>query len=196
MGQAEVDATAPGPRDRLLQATLRYVREHGVGDLSLRQLAAAIGTSHRMLLYHFGSKEGLLVEVIRAVEAEQLEALAQLAADETLSPTELMRRMAARLTDRSLWPNERLFFEVYGQALQRRAGTEELLPGVVTSWLEPLTELGVRHGVAADEAPAHARVLLALGRGLLLDLLATGDADGVGAASDYFFDRYERLFAG
>ena len=41
----------------------------GLGDLSLRKIAAAIGTSHRMLLYHFGSKSGLLVEVVRAVEA-------------------------------------------------------------------------------------------------------------------------------
>ena len=37
----------------------------GLGDLSLRKIAGAIGTSHRMLLYHFGSKNGLLLEVVR-----------------------------------------------------------------------------------------------------------------------------------
>ena len=36
----------------------------GLGDLSLRKIAAAVGTSHRMLLYHFGSKNGLLLEVV------------------------------------------------------------------------------------------------------------------------------------
>ena len=46
-------------------AAMEYVAEHGVGDLSLRGLAAALGTSHRMLSYHFGSREGLLIEVIR-----------------------------------------------------------------------------------------------------------------------------------
>ena len=62
-------------RERLLEATMDYVRKNGVGDLTLRQLAAAVGTSHRMLVYHFGSKEGLFVEVIRSVEAEQVQAL-------------------------------------------------------------------------------------------------------------------------
>ena len=45
--------------DRLLHDAIAYVAEHGLAELSLRKLAAAIGTSHRMLIYHFGSKEGL-----------------------------------------------------------------------------------------------------------------------------------------
>lgn len=56
------------PRERLLAAAVEHVAAHGVGDLSLRRLAAALGTSHRMLVYHFGSREGLLVEVVREVE--------------------------------------------------------------------------------------------------------------------------------
>ena len=60
-------ATTTDPKARLLAAAMEYVAEHGVGDLSLRAIAAAIGTSHRMLIYHFGSKEGLLIAVIHAV---------------------------------------------------------------------------------------------------------------------------------
>jgi AcrR family transcriptional regulator len=45
-------------RDRLLAAALEHVATHGIGNLSLRGLAAALGTSHRMLSYHFGSREG------------------------------------------------------------------------------------------------------------------------------------------
>jgi AcrR family transcriptional regulator len=48
-----------------------HALDTGIADLSLRQLAAAIGTSHRMLLYHFGSREGLLAAVTRAVEEQQ-----------------------------------------------------------------------------------------------------------------------------
>ena len=60
-------------RDRLLAAAVGQARRGGIGDLSLRELAAAIGTSHRMLLYHFGSREGLLTAVARAVdEAERV----------------------------------------------------------------------------------------------------------------------------
>src|SRR6478672_3033675 len=83
---ASMPAMAAGPnrtgsRDRLLAAAMDHVAQHGVGDLSLRGLAAALGTSHRMLSYHFGSREGLLIEVIRAVEAQQRAALAAMLAD-------------------------------------------------------------------------------------------------------------------
>ena len=58
-------------RERLLAAAIEYVSQHGVGEISLRGLAAALGTSHRMLIYHFGSREALLIEVIRTVEEQQ-----------------------------------------------------------------------------------------------------------------------------
>ena len=58
-------------RERLLTAAVRHALDAGIADLSLRQLAAAIGTSHRMLIYHFGSKAGLIVAVIQTVEDAQ-----------------------------------------------------------------------------------------------------------------------------
>src|SRR5262245_33958156 len=84
-------------RERLLDAILEYVTAHGIGELGFRELARAIGTSHRMLGYHFGSKEGLLVAIVRAVEERQREAMAELAADDSLDPVEQMRRMGERL---------------------------------------------------------------------------------------------------
>ena len=60
------DGTA---RERLLESVIRHFAADGLADQSLRRIAEAIGTSHRMLLYHFGSKDGLLLEVVRAVEA-------------------------------------------------------------------------------------------------------------------------------
>ncbi|HTA04061.1 MAG TPA: helix-turn-helix domain-containing protein, partial [Streptosporangiaceae bacterium] len=68
------ESQEPGPRrpgsarDRLLAAAVAIATQGGIADLSLRELAAAIGTSHRMLLYHFGSREGLLAAVTLAVE--------------------------------------------------------------------------------------------------------------------------------
>jgi AcrR family transcriptional regulator len=174
------------PRERLLAAAVDYAARHGVGDLSLRRLASALGTSHRMLIYHFGSKEGLLVEVIRAVEERQREALAQLRHDPSLPTPELMRRMWQRLADPALWPQERLFFEVYGQALQGRAHAAPLLDGIVDSWLEPLSELARDLGLPEASARADARLWLAVTRGLLLDLLATGDRRGVDEAMERF----------
>src|SRR5689334_6617900 len=84
-------------RDRLLDAAVEHAAHHGIGDLSLRQLAAALGTSHRMLVYHFGSKEGLLVAVVREVEARQRRFLADVQGD--LPPLELGRQLWDRLAD-------------------------------------------------------------------------------------------------
>src|SRR3954469_6093255 len=110
------DSDGTTARERLLAAAMEHVAEHGVADLSLRALASALGTSHRMLSYHFGSREGLLIEIIRAVEAQQRAALAEMLADPEASPQETMRRMWRRVADEALWPNERLFFEIYAQA--------------------------------------------------------------------------------
>ena len=189
--------TAPmTSKERLLQATTAYVAEHGVTDLSLRGLAAAIGTSHRMLIYHFGSKAGLLIEVIRAVEDQQRQALAELDVDPSLSPVEVGRLMWQRLSDPALWPNERLFFETYGQALQGRAHTANFLDGIVESWLEPITAMRLAQGVPTEVARAQARLDLAVTRGLLLDLLATGDRAGADDAIEQYIALVESWRAG
>lgn len=183
---------APTAREKLLRAAVEYVAAHGISDLSLRQLAAALGTSHRMLVYHFGSKEGLLVAVVREVERQQRAALAELGTDPDLPPIEQGRRLWRRLTDPALGPYERLFFEVYGQALQGRPHTTALLDGIVETWLGPLTELNLRYGMPEHEARASARLGVAVARGLLLDLLATGDKQGVDEAMEFFVAMYER----
>ena len=58
------------PRDRLLSALVEYAAAHGLADASLRELAAAVGTSHRMLLYHFGSREGVVAAEPVRLDAE------------------------------------------------------------------------------------------------------------------------------
>lgn len=185
-GADAASAEPPGPRERLLAGAMEYVSRHGVGEISLRGLAAALGTSHRMLLYHFGSREALLIEVIRTVEEQQRVALATILQEEAdAPPAEIMRRMWARVADPALWPNERLFFEVYAQALQGSPHALPLLDGIVEAWVEPLAAL-----VAPDRPPAEARAEARLGvavvRGLLLDLLATQDRESVDAAMERY----------
>jgi AcrR family transcriptional regulator len=180
--------TVERPRDRLLAAAVDHVLEHGLSDLSLRELAAAIGTSHRMLLYHFGSKEALVVAVIRTVEQAQRDAFTDLDTA-GLAPAEAMRAMWSRFTDPALGPHERLFFEIYGQALQGRPGAVELLDGIVDAWVAPAVAYSVAHGADPGHAAADARLHVAVIRGLLLDWLATGDRAAVDAA----FERYITL---
>ena len=179
-------------RERLLAAAVEYAAEHGLADLSLRTLAAALGTSHRMLIFHFGSKEGLLVEVVRAVEARQQGLLAQLRTDPDLDPLGQMQALWEHLTSPALWPYERLFFEVYAQGLLGKEPARRLLDDAIDAWLPPVVDLLASQGVPREEARAEARLALAVTRGLLLDLLATGDADAVGAAMARFTELYLR----
>ena len=168
-------------RERLLAAAVRHALDAGIADLSLRQLAAAIGTSHRMLLYHFGSREGLLVAVTQAVEEQQRAALL----GSGTTPQDA-RRSWERLSDPKMWPQERLFFELYAYALRGRPGTEGFLDGILESWVAPVAAALVEAGADERTARADARLAVAVVRGLLLDLLATGDRAGVTEA----YERY------
>ena len=178
----------PTPRERLLAAAVQYALEHGIGDLSLRRLAAELGTSHRMLLYHFGSREGLMVAVVRAVEAGEQELMAESLSDPEADPVETIRANFARLADASMWPQERLFFELYVRALQGDPGALPLLDGVVDRWVDRMAEVLVAQGHPEEEARADARLGVAVVRGLLLDLLATGDHEGVAAAMERYLE--------
>src|SRR5262245_55455684 len=136
-------------RQRLLDRAIEHVAGHGIGDLSLRAMAAALGTSHRMLIHHFGSKEGLWLAIVRAVEAREREALADVLARFEGRPRDGMRAWWRHISDRSLWPNERLFFELYAQALQGRPHATALLDGVVDAWVGPAADVLVAGGMPA-----------------------------------------------
>ena len=166
----------------MLDAVIDHIATRGISDLSLRELAAAIGTSHRMLIHHFGGSEGLRVAVVREVEERQRDALADVVPDPAMPVADAMRLWWRHISDESLWPNERLFFELYGQALQGRPGTTELLDDIVDAWVEPAAAILAAHGFTAPHAVA--RLGIAVTRGLLLDLLATGDREAVDAAME------------
>jgi AcrR family transcriptional regulator len=187
MPDAPADVGADS-RARLLAATIGHLETNGLSDVSLRELARGIGTSHRMLIYHFGSREGLLVAVVKAIEAAQMEALAGLATDASLSPADAIRTLWRRLADPGMWPHERLFFEVYGQALQGRAGAVDLLDDIVESWVQSGSAYWEQYGATPAEARSQTRLGLAVIRGLLLDLLATGDRQGTDEAIESYIE--------
>src|SRR5579859_3917570 len=56
-------------KQALLDACIAYLLKHGIADLSLRPMAAAVGSSARLLIFHFGSKEKLLGEVLDGMQA-------------------------------------------------------------------------------------------------------------------------------
>ncbi|QDN93011.1 TetR/AcrR family transcriptional regulator [Streptomyces sp. S1D4-23] len=185
-----VPGTDGDRRAQLVNAAVDYVAAHGITDLSLRGLGAAIGVSHRMLIHYFGSKEHLLIEIVRTSEQRQRDLLSRLRLDPGLSPADAARLLWQQLTDPRLAGQERLFFEIYGQALRGRPEAAPLLEGLVNDWLEPLVAAEVAAGADPAVARNRARLGLATVRGLLLDLLATGDRAGVNAAMEDFLQLY------
>jgi AcrR family transcriptional regulator len=174
--------TASQARDRLLDTTVEHALSKGIVDLSLREIAAGIGTSHRMLIYHFGSREGLLIAVVREVERRERQALT----DTGVLSVADARRLWDRLVDPSLRAQERLFFEIYSHALLARPGTEGFLEEALEGWISPVVKSMTRVGVEQNKARVLARLGLAVTRGLLLDLLASGDSAGATQAFDLF----------
>jgi AcrR family transcriptional regulator len=177
-------------KQRLLDAVLAHFVADGLADQSLRSIAEAVGTSHRMLLYHFGSKDGLLLEVVREVEARTealFEAIGEASGDRV---DEIIRRTWAYVANPAVAGFERLFFALYSRALQGDEAALPLLTDDVEHWIRANVALPALAGVPADVARAHSRLGLAVTRGLLLDLLATGDRAGVDAALEVFARGY------
>ena len=164
-------------RRQLLDALVDEFAAGGVGDRSLREVADAVGTSHRMLLHHFGSREDLLLAIVEEVERRQMRLLTELPTD----PAESFAAMWADLRRPELRRLERLFFECYSRAAQGEKPFTRIVPGAVDGWLR---EVEAAAGAPYDGAMA--RLGLAVARGLLLDLVATNDEDGVDAAARAF----------
>jgi AcrR family transcriptional regulator len=177
-------AAEESPRRReLLELAFRYVTEHGVSDLSLRPLAAAIGSSPRVLLYLFGSKDGLVREILALARERELEFVAGAGHEGGAAGAETVRRVWAWLDDPAHAPVLRLWCESYVRSLQGGQPWAGFAAQTVGDWLDILGPLLASDG---EESAAAATLTLAVLRGLLLDVLATGDHDRARAALDRF----------
>ena len=67
----------PEIKQRLLEACTDYALEHGLPD-RLGPLAQATGSSSRMLIYHFGTRDGLLREILGQARERQLDVFTDL----------------------------------------------------------------------------------------------------------------------
>jgi len=167
-------------RRQLLEALFDEFAARGIGDRSLRDVAAAVGTSHRMLLHHFGSREDLLLAIVEEAERRQM----GLVPDLPMKPAAGFAAMWADLRRPELRQVERLFFECYSRAAQGEKPFTRMVPGAVDDWLREVEALNMGADVPYDAAMA--RLGLAVTRGLLLDLVATDDDAGVDAAANAF----------
>jgi AcrR family transcriptional regulator len=172
-----------GRRRQLLDALIEEFAAGGIGDRSLRDVAAVVGTSHRMLLHHFASRQELLLAIVEEVEHRQMAVLSDLPTE----PAGSFAAMWAILCRPELRPFERLFFECYSRGVQGEEPFARMVPGAVDGWL---AEVDKAAGGSSDAALV--RLGLAVTRGLLLDLVATDDDAGVTSAAQAFVELLRR----
>lgn len=168
---------ASARQTELLEAAYRYVLEHGLADLSLRPLAAAIGSSPRVLLFLFGSKEGLVRALLARARDDELTALDVLDGGDPPGLAVAVGRVWAWLVAPRHRPLLRLWAEAYARSLVEPDGAwSAFARTTVDDWL------GVLAACAPEESPARHTLALAVLRGALLDLLATDDEERTTAA--------------
>jgi AcrR family transcriptional regulator len=171
-------------RAELLDAVVDYTVEHGFSEVSWRPVAAALGVSPTTLVHHFGTKEQMLVAILGRLR-ERIRAATSDLAGQQPGLSAAARAAWERASDPRQWAEFRLFFAVYGRALQAPEQFEGFLDRVVADWM---SDLASAQGPGADPAAAArtATLVIATIRGLLLDLLATGDRERVQDAAESF----------
>ncbi len=182
-------------RDDLLERVVEYVWENGMSDLQLRPLAKAVGSSPRGLLYHFGSKEDLVTAVLARAGERQRDVFDTI----PRNPGSYAETVRAAWSIMSSPKNEgmfRLFFEIYGLALQNRNRYADFLERAVEGWLLYLEQPALREGHSRADARAIATVLLAGYRGFLLDLCATRERKRLARAVDLWIVALDAMAPG
>jgi AcrR family transcriptional regulator len=165
--------------EELRGAIVQYLIKHGLADLSLRPLAKAVGSSPRVLLYYFGSKEKMVVEVLAEVRLRQRASYGQVQAASFAEACQIIwKHMSAPDSE----PLFRLFFEAYGMALSRPKHYKAFLRATIEDWLRLIADPFCRKGHERKDARAFATVVLAGLRGFLLDYCATHDRKRVDRA--------------
>src|SRR5262249_4876889 len=142
----------PSPRHQdLAAATLDYVLQHGLIGLSLRPLAASLGTSDRMLIYHFGSKAGLITEVLELANrrlAQNVTAVTDLGT-EPRTPREVVDRAWRLMSSTDSDSVSRVYLELCALSVRE----PETWAGFHRQLREPWLEL-LRHNLMALRMPA------------------------------------------
>ena len=175
---------APSAREQeLLERAYAYSLTHGLGDLSLRPLATAIGSSPRVLLFLFDSKDGLIRALLARARADELDLLRRIQDQHDVPPglDVVARELWTWMSAAERRPLMTFWVEAYGRSLVAPEGPwSDFARSTVDDWLELLKTS------APDEPEARRTAVLAMLRGALLDLLATGDLNRTTAAlEDY-----------
>lgn len=183
----------PPRREVLLEATIEYMLKHGVADLSLRPLAAKVGSKARLLIYHFRSKDSLVSEAMIVVRDRVQKAFAAMVENgRGHTAPQIMRAFWRWATSKQHERYLRLFFEVHGLALQKPARYGRYLEGAVITWVEMMATV-LPAGISLPKRRALATLAVSSVVGLLLDYLSSGDKKRNSEALEMFAANFDAL---
>jgi len=168
MSTEEARGAEESPHQQWVEAATDYVHERGLIGLSLRPLASALGTSDRMLIYRFGSKDWLVSQVISTSTARATVHIASLppSADPRAAVEDLWSAMMSPTIDRCT----RLYVEAAALRLFGREPYATLVKESNALWVEAVLRHLVRSGVSESNAPRWAQIVEATFAGLQLDM--------------------------
>lgn len=168
-------------RDVMLGRAADYVLANGLAGLSLRPMAEALGTSPRMLLYDFASKEKLISSILTEIRAREASLLSNHLAGVSRTAPELLHYAWAWISAPEQESFLRLFFQVYVDAISRPGAYGGAATAMVSDWLEIVSAI-----IGGPNPKVTATLFVAVVRGLLLDGLATGERARTNEAMESF----------
>jgi AcrR family transcriptional regulator len=174
-----VDETRP---IELLDAIVAYLVKHGIAEVSLRPLAKAVGSSPRVLLYYFGSKEKMLAQAIRRLRERQRSSFGKLRDAQYENPSDACRAIWREMSTPGALAVFQLSLETFTLALRHRRQFARFLSNSVEDWLQFMSQPLIRQGATPADARAYATIVIAGFRGFLLDSCATRDSKRINQA--------------
>lgn len=186
----------PAKRQALLAGIRAYVLRNGLADLSLRPLAQALGTSDRMLLYYFGTKERMITEAVSLYDRRPL-LRARTLLDTVGTPSDVqgLRRFMEELWRNFSDPEVRaalpLYLEVMSASVLHPDRYGPVMRDIVTEWTDMIASILRNLGLSEHRSRTQATLLTDASLGLLLAPLADGHWDRAEAAFHALLDTLE-----
>jgi AcrR family transcriptional regulator len=166
----------------LLESLIAYLVRRGIADVSLRPMAAAVGTSARLLIFHFGSKERLLLEVLSELQARLQRSLADLSDQPRPARAAPLRLFWDWALKDANFAQLRVLYQLHILAAQDHRTYGRYLKRNSLNWLESVQAVLK----PSQRSPALATLIVAVFDGLFIEVMSTGDRRRASAAIDEF----------
>ncbi|HEY9078666.1 TetR/AcrR family transcriptional regulator [Magnetovibrio sp.] len=154
-------------KDRLLQGATAWLMRNGADDFSLRNVAKDLNTSARMLVYHFGSKNGLLTAVLQGIAAMWMSEVRVL--ESTALVEQLRRLWTQKLTTDAAQNLHVVTIQLWASGLASRDPLfAPFLHTLSKGWIDAFTPHFEARGLSREQAVARAMLAVAAIEGLLL----------------------------